>query len=80
MMERLELANPHHRKIMVNAIKTHQADAFFIDPLISFHSENENDNGRMRWVLDFVTEIMRKTGAGAGILHHFGEPYRQRHR
>ena len=36
MEERLELANPHSRKIMVDAIKTHQADVFFIDPLISF--------------------------------------------
>lgn len=74
MEERLELVNHHHRKIMVEAIKTHQADAFFIDPLISFHSENENDNGAMRRVLDSITEIMRKTGAGAGVLHHFGKP------
>jgi len=28
----------------------------------------------MRRVLDFITEIMRKTGAGAGVLHHFGKP------
>ena len=59
---------------MVDAIKAHQADTFFIDPLISFHDANENDNGAMRRVLDFITEIMRKTGAGAGVLHHFGKP------
>jgi hypothetical protein len=74
MVGRLELANPHSRKIMVDAIKAHQADAFFIDPLISFHDANENDNGAMRRVLDFITEIMRKTGAAAGVLHHFGKP------
>ena len=28
----------------------------------------------MRRVLDFITEIMRKTGAGSGVLHHFGKP------
>jgi archaellum biogenesis ATPase FlaH len=74
MEGRLELADPQIRKIMVDAIKTHQADVFFIDPLISFHSANENDNSAMRQVLDFITEIMRKTGAGAGVLHHFGKP------
>jgi archaellum biogenesis ATPase FlaH len=71
---RLDLASPHSRKIMVDAIKAHQADVFFIDPLISFHDANENDNGAMRRVLDFITEIMRETGAGAGVLHHFGKP------
>jgi archaellum biogenesis ATPase FlaH len=74
MEGRLELANPHSRKIMVDAIKTHQADVFFIDPLISFHSANENDNSAMRQVLDYITEVMRKTGAAAGVLHHFGKP------
>jgi len=74
MEGRLELANPHSRKIMIDAIKAHQADVFFIDPLISFHSANENDNSAMRQVLDFVTEVLRKTGAGAGVLHHFGKP------
>ena len=74
MEGRLELASPHSRKIMVNAVKDHQADAFFIDPLISFHAANENDNAAMRRVLDFITEIMRKTGAGASVLHHFGKP------
>jgi hypothetical protein len=74
MEERLELANPKDRKTMVDAIKDHQADAFFIDPLISFHDANENDNGAMRRVLDSLTGIMRKTGAGAGVLHHFGKP------
>jgi archaellum biogenesis ATPase FlaH len=74
MEGRLELANQHSRKNMVDAIKAHQAAAFFIDPLISFHAANENDNGAMRKVLDCVTEISRKTGAGAGVLHHFGKP------
>lgn len=74
MEGRLELANSHSRKTMVDAIKAHQADAFLIDPLISFHAANENDNAAMRRVLDFITEIMRKTGAGAGVLHHFGKP------
>jgi archaellum biogenesis ATPase FlaH len=74
MVERLELSNQKNRGIMVDAIKSHQADIFFVDPLISFHEANENDNGAMRRVLDYITEIMRKTGAGAGVLHHFGKP------
>jgi len=74
MVGRLELGNPHDRKTMIDAIKAHQADVFFIDPLISFHDANENDNGAMRKVLDFITALMRETGAGASVLHHFGKP------
>jgi predicted ATP-dependent serine protease len=74
MQERLDLASPQDRKKMIATIQAHAAEAFFIDPLISFHNASENDNVAMRHVLDCVTEIERKTGAGAGIMHHFGKP------
>jgi hypothetical protein len=74
MQGRLDLANPQDQKRIIAAIKDHGAEVFFLDPLISFHSANENDNVAMRHVLDCVTDISRKTGAGAGIMHHFGKP------
>jgi RecA-family ATPase len=74
LQERLDLHNAADRKKIIAAINSHQADAFTLDPLISFHIINENDNVAMRRVLDFVTEISRKTGAGCAIAHHFGKP------
>ncbi len=74
MHGRLDLANPQDQKRIIAAIKDHGAEVFFLDPLISFHSVNENDNVAMRHVLDCVTDISRKTGAGSGIMHHFGKP------
>lgn len=74
MQGRLDLANPQDQKRIIAAIKDHRAEVFFLDPLISFHSANENDNVAMRHVLDCVTDISRKTGAGAGVMHHFGKP------
>jgi hypothetical protein len=56
-------------------IEQNQADVFVIDPLSSFHTLNENDNIQIRaQVLDNVTEISRRTGAAAIVVHHFGKP------
>jgi RecA-family ATPase len=78
MRERLDLASERDRKKIMAAIKSHKADAFLLDPLISFHTVPENDNVGMRRVLDFVTEISRKTGAGCALAHHFGKPTENR--
>jgi hypothetical protein len=74
MQGRLNLANPQDQKRIIAGIKDHGAEVFFLDPLISFHSANENDNVAMRHVLDCVTNISRKTGASSAIMHHFGKP------
>ncbi len=74
MQERLDLDSPKDRKKIVEAINDHGAEVFFLDPLISFHNVPENDNTQMRRVLDSITEISRKTGAGCGLTHHFSKP------
>lgn len=50
------------------------ATVVFWDPLVSYHNERENDNVRMRGVLDRITWLNRETGAASAIIHHFGQP------
>jgi hypothetical protein len=51
-----------------------RATVVFFDPLISYHNENENDNVKMRGVLNCFTHMSRDTGASCILLHHFGKP------
>jgi putative DNA primase/helicase len=49
------------------------AEVVLLDPLVSFHSVNENDNVLMRSVLDQLTKLSSETGAAFIIIHHFGK-------
>jgi RecA-family ATPase len=44
-----------------------------IDPLISFHSQNENDNVEIRKVLDILTGICDVTKTACLVIHHLGK-------
>ena len=44
-----------------------------IDPLISFHSKNENDNVEIRKVLDILTGICDVTKTACLVIHHLGK-------
>ena len=61
----------------IGQIKLCSATVVWWDPLVSFHSERENDNVRMRNVLDSIKYINNKTGAASIIIHHFGQPAAQ---
>lgn len=69
-----DLTNDDHINDMIAELKERAIDTFFIDPLSSFHQVPENDNSRMRTVLDKITYISRVTGAAAVVVHHFGKP------
>lgn len=71
---RYDVSNSKCVERMVQAIKECEADVYVIDPLSSFHSANENDNGAMRRVLDTFTEISRLTGVASIVIHHYGKP------
>jgi hypothetical protein len=45
-------------------------DVIIIDPLISFHDADENDNSRMRSTLDCLQEICNKTKTVPIVVHH----------
>ena len=59
---------------MIEGMATSAAGLIIADPLSSFHNVNENDNSKMRNVLDKFTHISRVTGAASIIVHHFGKP------
>jgi len=61
------------RDDVIALIKESKADVVFIDPLISFHEGNENDNGQMRTCLDVVTEISVQTRVATVVVHHVGK-------
>jgi hypothetical protein len=48
------------------------------DPFSSLHQENENDNIKVRAVLDTLTEINHKTGTTAIVVDHFNKPSNDR--
>lgn len=51
-------------------IKQKTLDLLIVDPLISFHSGDENDAGKMRSALDCVTEVVMDTNTTPIVLHH----------
>jgi hypothetical protein len=71
---RVDIGNPKDRALMVDIIKESQAEVVVYDPLSSIHRINENDNIAMRGVLDNITEMNRKLGTTAMVIHHFGKP------
>jgi RecA-family ATPase len=44
-----------------------------LDPLISYHSKNENDNAEMRKTLDALTRLCEDTNAAVLVVHHAGK-------
>lgn len=49
------------------------ADLLILDPLVSYHNKNENDNAEMRKALDALKNICRDTEASTLVIHHAGK-------
>ncbi|MGO9175651.1 MAG: AAA family ATPase [Desulfobaccales bacterium] len=71
---RVDMGRPQDRAKMMEVIQESGADVVIYDPLTSLHRVNENDNVQIRIILDNLTEINRKTGTTALLIHHFGKP------
>lgn len=54
-------------------IRQSRADVVFIDPLVSFHDSEENENAKMRAALDRFNDLIQATGAAQIIIHHTGK-------
>jgi putative DNA primase/helicase len=54
-------------------IRRSGADVVVLDPLISFHDCDENDNVAMRAALDRFNDLATLTGASFIIVHHTGK-------
>lgn len=52
------------------------AGLLIVDPLISFHKGDENDNSTMRRTLDRMTQLMVQTGVAIILVHHVGRDSR----
>lgn len=54
-------------------ILSEKPDIIMIDPLISFHNEDENANKPMRKVLDRIKFLGQKTNTAILVIHHSGK-------
>ncbi|MFH2061067.1 MAG: AAA family ATPase [Pseudomonadota bacterium] len=58
---------------VIEILKAAQADVLVLDPLISFHGGNENDNAEMRRSLDCLTYICDMADVCCIVIHHVGK-------
>ncbi len=62
-------------KQMIEFIERNKIDVFMLDPLVSFHSVSENDNGHMDLVIKQGFGAIANTTNSAGeLFHHPGKP------
>ena len=68
-----DLQDPDFQNMLREIIEATQARLLCIDPLISYHWQNENDNAEMRKSLDALTLLCDETGASCLVVHHVGK-------
>lgn len=68
-----DLQAPEFQETLKEIIETTQARLLCVDPLISYHWQNENDNAEMRKSLDCLTMLCDETGASCLVVHHVGK-------
>ena len=57
--------------LLMKLIEKSKCDLLMLDPLISFHDGDENDNRGMRTSLDCLTMLCDKMGIAHMLFHHF---------
>ena len=68
------IVDPEFQKRTVDALQEVGADLLFLDPLISYHGESENDNSAMRYALDCLQEKICDVADVSVILtHHYNK-------
>jgi len=67
-----DLLDPVYASDLADSVKATHAGLVILDPLISYHRNDENDNTRMRNVLDHLTRVV---GPQTSVLitHHHGK-------
>lgn len=65
------LTDEDFQKLLIDSLLELDARVLVIDPLISYHEEDENDNVGMRKVLDQLSIICDKANAAAIVSHHY---------
>jgi hypothetical protein len=72
--ERFNLTLKGDREKLFNRVKDLGCEVIVYDCLSNLHSANENDNVKMREVLDVLTDINARLGTSCIVIHHFGKP------
>lgn len=67
--------NSQFVSMLKNTVKTNNFDVIIIDPLISYHVEDENNNNAMRRVLDSIKSLCQELKVSILIVHHSGKSY-----
>lgn len=59
---------------LIEDIKTSGIDLLVVDPLISIHNVDENDNTKMEKVMDALRTLALRAGCAVGVVHHSSKP------
>lgn len=55
---------------MMERIKKHEIGLVIVDPFVSSHGVNENDNNQIQSVVEVYRQIARETECAVGLVHH----------
>jgi hypothetical protein len=65
------LKDKDFQKLIVDSLLSVGAGNLILDPLISYHGEDENDNAAMRRSLDCLSMICDQANVSAMLCHHY---------
>ena len=65
------LINKDFQKLLIDSILATGAKVLILDPLISYHKEDENENVDMRASLDCLSMICEQTEISTIVCHHY---------
>lgn len=68
-----DIKDIHFQDAIKESVDSNDIDILVIDPLISFHSEDENSNDQMRRLLDKVSLLTEEIGVTPLLIHHHGK-------
>jgi hypothetical protein len=65
------LKDKDFQKLLIDSLLSVEAGNLILDPLISYHGEDENDNAGMRRSLDCLSLICDQSNVSTMICHHY---------
>lgn len=65
------LTDKDFQKFLIDSLLSIDAGNLILDPLISYHGEDENDNAAMRRSLDCLSLICDQAGVSVMLCHHY---------
>ena len=72
--DRLNLGTQEGQAKLEAMVKQSGCDVMIYDSLSNMHQAKENDNIKLRAVLDTFSDINAKCGTSSILIHHFGKP------